>query len=307
MHKLITYILTFLPICVFAQVESDIYEYKNVDFDSVIVTIDYPNWKYRPKVRSVYFFSNGNNTLYKSYRNDTLDYISEDEYNNDKLIKTKNFSEVFSYDPDLKKDVGTIRDDYFNGREFIYNKEKLIKIQYYMSIEGSMTYDYDIIFEYDSLNRLIKETNLDKHIGYTAGFESNSDNIDTMYYKNATSSSYKTYDYFTDSILVKYFSDGKYTGYDWIYGDLENPREIKSFSNLNELINHLVYLKNNNGLITARFYKFKTPKSTWGGEMDITAEDKITVDYNDKGYPLIVKYFENDKLIMIKNLKYYAP
>ena len=176
-----------------------------------------------------------------------------------------------------------------------------------MSIEGSMTYDYDIIFEYDRLNRLTKEINLDKHIGYTAGFESNSDSIDTMYYKDATSSSYKTYDYFTDSILAKYYSDGQFTGYDWIYGDLENPREIKSFSDTDELINHLVYLKNNNGLITERFYKLKSPKSTWGGDMDITAEDKITVNYNEKGYPLIVRYFENDKLIMIKNLKYYAP
>lgn len=307
MHKLITFILTFLPIYIFGQVESNIYEYKNVDFDSVIVTIDYPDWKDSPKVRSIYIFNNGNNTLYKSYHNDTLDYISEYEYSNDKLIKTKNFTEIFSYDPDLKKHVGAIRDDYFNGQEFIFMDDRLIKIQYYMSIEGSMTYDYDIIFEYDSLKRLIKETNLDKHIGYTAGFESNSDNIDTMYYKNATSLSYKTYDYFTDSVLVKYFSDGQLTGYDWIYGDLENPREIKSFSDTDELINHLVYLKNNNGLITERFYKLKTPKSTWGGEMDITAEDKITVDYNDKGYPLIVKYFENDKLIMIKNLKYYAP
>lgn len=307
MHKLIIFILTFLPIYIFGQVESDIYEYKNVDFDSVIVTIDYPDWKDSPKIRSIYIFNNGNNTLYKSYHNDTLDYISEYEYSNDKLIKTKNFTEIFSYDPDLNKHVGAIRDDYFNGREFIFDGERLIKIQYYVSIEGSMTYDYDIIFEYDSLNRLTKEINLDKHIGYTAGFESNSDNIDTMYYKDATSSSYKTYDYFTDSILAKYYSDGQITGYDWIYGDLENPQEIKSFSDTDELINHLVYLKNNNGLITERFYKLKTPKSTWGGEMDITAEDKITVDYDEQGYPLIVKYFENDKIIMIKNLKYYAP
>ena len=154
---------------------------------------------------------------------------------------------------------------------------------------------------------MIKEINLDKHIGYTAGFASNSDNIDTMYYKDATSSSYKTYDYFTDSILVKYYSDGQFTGYDWIYGDFGNPREIKSFSDSDLFINHLVYLENNTGLITEKFYKLKTSKSTWGGQKDITSEDKITVDYNDKGYPLIVKYFENDKLIMIKNLKYYAP
>ena len=281
MNKLITFILILLPICIFGQVESDIYEYKNVDFDSVVVTIDYIHWKDSPKVRSVYIFKSGNITFYKSYHNDTLDYISESEYNNNKLIKTKNFSEIYSYDPDLKKHVGAIRDDYFNGREFIFNGDRLIKIQYYMSIEGSMTYDYDIIFEYDSINRLIKETNLDKHIGYTAGFESNSDNIDTMYYKSAASSSYKTYDYFTDSILVKYFSDGQFTGYDWIYGDLENPREIKSFSDSDELINHLVYLKNNTGLITERFYKLKTPNNTEYGTQ-YPSECKKRLEYGQE-------------------------
>ncbi len=307
MKRLILYFLTFIQIYSYAQVEEDIYKYSNVNFDSIIVTYDYPNSKEIRKSKSIYIFENGQNVIYRSYRNDTITYVSELEYNNDKLIHIQNYSEVYSYNPELAKHIGEIRDDHFSWQEFNYNDDNLISIQFYRSIGNSITNYYDIVYEYDNINRLIKKINIDKHIGYRFDFEANSDIIDKGYYKDTSIVSYIEFEYYTDSILAKYYFDNSLTGYDLIYGSYDKPKEIKSFSDSWDLINHIVYVRNKNELVTEKFYKLKTSNSQWGGSMDITADNRLIIQYNEKGYPLLIEYYMDDKVIMIKKLNYYAP
>ena len=307
MKSFFLFFLNLINICVHAQVEEDIYSYNNVNFDSVVVTINYPDRDEITKYISTYIFENGYNVMYKSYRNDTLIYVSELEYNNEKLIHIQNHSEVYSYNPELAKHIGEIRDDHYSWQEFNYDNGNLINIQFYSAIGNSITNNYEIVYSYNNNNQLVKKSNIDKYVGYRFDFEANTDNIDTAFYKDINKISYNEFEYYTDSILVKYYSDDRLTGYDLISGSVDKPKEIKSYSDSWDLLNHIVYVRNKSGLVTEKFYKLKTSKSQWGGSMDITAENRVIIHYNDKGYPLLLEYFMDDKILMIKRIKYYAP
>lgn len=307
MKKIFSFIIILFSIPAVGQVDKDLFEYEELSFDSIIAGYNYPQNPELGQVRVAYYLKNGHRNKSMTFRNDTLKGIMEYKYLRNKLIRTKSFSEIYSYDSLPDSMIGKIDYEHYNGKEYRYNNNLLTKVKYFTHTNGSTSYNFNIIFEYDSLQRLKKEIHEDKYIGYAAAFEPQTSNIDSLYYKNSISSNYKTFDYYNDSILINYFSDGEMTGYEWLYGNIDRPYETMTFLVNNEMISHLIYKINEDSLVTERFYKVHSYKSPWGGEVDFAGYKKTIVEYNMDGYPGKLLYYLDDELIMTKSILYYTP
>lgn len=293
-----------IPLNVFGQIDAKIFEFENVNFDSLIVETTYPNendfWK------TVYIYENGVKVREKSFSSDTLKSYTDYSYKNGNLIIYENHNQVYSYDPEKDKYVGKIREDYYYGKEYVYDNSVRSMIIDYDVSENSKSFNYETHFQYDSNNRLEKEVLIDKYIGITGDFETNSVNLDSMYYKNTIHESYKTYEYFNDSVIIKYYENGNFSGYELYIGKFESPREIKIFSNSKELLRHEVFKRNEIGLVVVQIFKLKTGKDAWGHVIDYSMEDRIIFEYNKNRMPIKVKLYKGRQLIMTEKFKYYA-
>lgn len=293
-----------IPLNIFGQIDTKIFEFENVYFDSLIVETTYPNrndfWK------RVYIYENGFKVRESSFMSDTLNSYTDYSYENGNLIISETHNQIYSYDSEQDKHVGKIREDYYYGKEYTYENDMRSKIIDYDVNENSKSFNYETLFQYDSKNLLEKEVLIDNYIGITGDFETNSVNLDTMYYKNTINKSYKTYEYFNDSVVIKYYEDGNFSGHELYIGQFESPREIKTFSNSKELLRHELYERNEIGLVVVQIFKLKTGKNAWGHGIDYSMEDRIIFEYNKKEMPERVKYYKGSQLIMTREFKYYA-
>src|SRR5688500_2795964 len=88
-------------------------------------------------------------------------------YDNGLLKYEESHSPIFRYDEKTKKEVGQIKDDAYNGKIFEYNGSLLTKQIYVTCYDGSKSYNYIILYEYDNSGRLTKEVSIDGNIGLT--------------------------------------------------------------------------------------------------------------------------------------------
>lgn len=293
-----------VPLNIFGQIDTKVFEFENVNFKSLIIRTTYPDrndtWKH------VYLYENGLKVSEKSFMNDTLNSYSEYSYKNGKLVKSETHNQIYSYDSELDKHVGKIREDYYYGKEYTYeNNLPSIIIDYDVN-ENSKSYNFEKLLQYDAKNQLVKEIHIDKYIGFTGDFETNSVNLDTLFYKNTIDKSYKTLEYFADSVVIKYYENNSFSGYELYLGQLETPSEIKTFSNSNELLRHEIYERDDNGFVVRIIFKLKSGKNAWGHGIDYSMEDRISIDYDKKGLPVKESYYKGNRLLMTKVFEYNA-
>lgn len=297
-------LIIFIPLNIFSQIDDKVFEFKNVRFDSLIVITKMSNsndsWK------DIYLFKNGLKTSERSYENEKLISFTKYFYQNKHLKKTENYSEIYSLDKNLKA-VGEIKEGFYHGEEYIYENNQLSFTNYYDVIESRKNYYFEVQYQYDQNNRLTTEYHIDKHIGYKAEYKSNSKNLDSLFHKNTIEKSHKTYKHNKDSLVINYFKHGLFTGYKLYLSGFEHPKEIKTYSNLNELIDHIVYSRNEKNQVTNKVIKLITGKNVWGNNKDFTTlYNQVKFSYNKVGLPEKIMFYNGKELTSEVTFKYFT-
>lgn len=284
------------------------YEFKRTDLKGLKkVTATRTNYygKDSTTYSSIYFV-NGLGDIVKSehYDKKELTNWTKYEYYGNGLLKyEENHSPVFRYDEKTGKEIGQIRDDIYHGKMFEYSGNLLTKLTYIDSYEGSKSYDYVIVFEYDNFGRLIKEVSIDSSVGLTGKFEPNSSIIDTLYNKDKVTRWTKIHVHKEDSIISTDYDDqGKIQGYTFTkLNDAKKPIVTLDTDSQKEGIKSVVKTYDNKGNLTREIIKIiDIEKITY----DMAAGDDYELFYNKKALPVLGILKESGKVISKEIVQY---
>jgi hypothetical protein len=224
-------------------------------------------------------------------------------YDNGLLKYEESHSPIFSYDEKTKKEIGQIKDDAYNGKIFEYNGSLLTKQIYVTCYDGSKSYNYIILYEYDNSGRLIKESNVDGNIGMTGDFKPNSSVIDTMYYKDKVTKWTTTHLYKADSIISTNHDDkNEIQGYSFTKLNLtKKPFRILDTDAQKNEIKSVTRTYDKNGNLTRELIEIiDIDKITY----DMAAGDDYQLFYNDKSLPILGLTKEKGKIISKEIVRY---
>lgn len=297
--------MTFLS-DTFGQISG--YDFKREDLKGykkvTSIRINY-NGRDSSSYSSIYFINEfGDITKSEHYDNKELTRWTKYEYTDNGLLKyEENHSPIFSYDEKTKKEIGQIKDDIYHGKIFEYNGKLLTKVTYVDCYEGSKSYDYVVLYEYDNSERLVKEVSVDGNIGLTGKFKPNSSVIDTLYNKNKVTRWTKNYVHKADSIIGTDYNDNdEIQGYSFTkLNKTKKPIKILDTDSQKRGIKSVTrtYDKKEN-LTRETIEIIDIDKITY----DIAAGDDYQLFYNEKSLPVLGLTKENGKVISKEIVQY---
>jgi len=224
-------------------------------------------------------------------------------YDNGLLKYEESHNEIFSYDEKTKKETGQIKDDTYHGKIFEYNGNLLTKQIYVTCYDGSKSYNYVILYEYDNSGRLIKEVNVDGNLGVTGDLKPNSSVIDTMYHKDNVTKWTTTYLYKADSIIsTNYDNNNEIQGYSFTKLNLtKKPIGILDTDPKKNKIKSITRTYDKKGNLTQEIVNIiDIDKITY----DMVAGDNYQLFYNDKFLPILGLTKEKGELISKQIVRY---
>jgi hypothetical protein len=254
---------------------------------------------------SIYFVNElGDIVKSESYENDELRGWTRYEYYDNGLLKyEETHTPIFSYDKISKKEIGRIMDDSYSGKIFEYNGDLLAKKRFLTCYDGSKSYNYVVLYEYDKSGRLIKEVSVDGSIGLTGDFKPNSSVIDSMYYKDKTTTWTTTHLFKADSIIsTDYDDNNEIQGYSFTKLDVtKKPVNILETDPQKNGIKAVTMAYNNRGdLIQERIEIIDIDKITY----DMVAGDDYQLFYDDRSLPILGITKEKGKIISKEVIRY---
>ncbi len=226
------------------------------------------------------------------------------EYSDSGLLK---YQEVHNptnrFDEKTNREIEEIKDDTYHGILFEYQDQLLTKQFYIDCYEGSKSSDRYTLYEYDKSGRITKEVTIDGSVGITGSFKPNSTVIDTMYYKDKTTSWTKIYTHKTDSIISSsYDESNEIQGYSFTkLGLNKKPIKILDTDPQRNGIKCVSNTYDTNGKLThVKIEIIDIDKITY----DMAAGDEYEIYYNDKSLPELGITKENGKVISKLTVQY---
>lgn len=224
-------------------------------------------------------------------------------YDNGLLKYEESHSPIFSYDGKTKKEIGQIKDDTYDAKIFEYNGKLLMKEIYVDCYDGSKSYDYLVLYEYDDDGQLIKEISVDGSIGLTGNFKPNSTEIDTLYHKDKVTKWTTTHVHKADSIIsTNYDEEDKIQGFTLTKLSVtKKPIRILDTDPQKNGIKSVTRTYDNKGhLVQEKIEIIDINKINY----DMAAGDDYQLFYNEKSLPTLGLTRENGKVISKEIVRY---
>jgi hypothetical protein len=291
---------TFGQISGYDFIREDLKGYKKV----TSISTNY-NGRDSSSYSSIYFVNEfGDITKSEHYDNKELTQWTKYEYYDNGLLKyEENHSPIFSYDEKTKKEIGQIKDDIYHGKMFEYNGILLTKVTYIDCYEGSKTYDYVILYEYDNSGRLVKEVSIDGNIGLTGEFKPNSNVIETLYNKSKVTRWTKNYVHRSDSIIgTEYDDNNEIQGYSFTkLSKAKKPIKILDTDSQKNGIKSVTRTYDKNENLTREIIEIiDIEKITY----DMAAGDDYQLFYDNNSLPILGITREKGKIISKQIVRY---
>lgn len=301
-------LILIFPIIIFGQTQPEIYDLSTIKCDSIITYELRDTQEMPPKDRTVYIYNKlGENVLILDYYNHEVNTKTKFNWADNKITSTKINSMVYRYAPESKEPIGEIEEDSFEKLNYTYENSLLKKTEYYNSTAGNLELYKTTLHEYNSLNKLKKETFIDSYNGYLLHSNINSIQIDSITLKKNINYSYKTYEYKKEYIVINYFKKGELISKEKILGTIEKPSKITQFDKKGVIQKNVLYSRD----LIGKIIDIKVLKdnfiSTWGIETFKGNINNIKIKYNEKGNPIEIKYLTDKKIESIEKIEYHAP
>lgn len=306
MRLLITITLITLLSDSFGQISGYEFARKNLKgFKKVTSTRINYNGRDSTSYNSIYLINELGDILRSEHydKKELTNWTRYEYYDNGLLKYEESHNQIFGYDEKTKKETGQIKDDTYHGKIFEYKGNLLTKQIYVTCYDGSKTYNYVILYEYDNSGRLTKEVNVDGNIGVTGDFKPNSSVIDTMYYKDKVTKWTTTYQYKADSIIsTDYDDNNEIQGYSLTkLNQTKKPVKILDTDPQRNAIKSIARTYDNKGNLTQEIIEIiDIDKITY----DMVAGDNYQVFYNDKSLPILGLTKEKGELISKQIVRY---
>ncbi len=254
---------------------------------------------------SIYFINEfGDITKSEHYDKKELTHWTKYEYYDNGVLKyEENHSPIFRYDEKTKKEIGQIKDDTYHGKMFEYNGMLLTKVIYIDCYEGSKSYDFVVLYEYDNSGRPIKEVSVDGNIGLTGKFKPNSSIIDTLYNKDKVTRWTKKYVHRADSIICTDYDDqDEIQGYSFTKLSADKRPIITLDTDPQKKgIKSVTRTYDSKGNLTQEIIEIiDIDKITY----DMAAGDDYQLFYNEKSLPVLGLTKEDGKVISKEIVRY---
>lgn len=236
-------------------------------------------------------------------RKELTNWTIYEYYDNGLLKYEESHSPIFSYDEKTKKEIAQIKDDAYSGKIFEYKANLLTKQIYVICYDGSKSYDYVILYEYDNSGQLTKEVSVDGNIGLTGDFKPNSSVIDTMYYKDKVTKWTTTHQHKGDSIIsTNYDDNNQIHGYSFTKLSVtKKPVRILDTDAQKNEIKSITRTYDKKGNLTQESIEIiDIDKITY----DMAAGDNYQLFYNDKSLPILGLTREKGKIISKDIVRY---
>ncbi len=255
--------------------------------------------------RSVYTVNSvGDIVRSEEYHGHTLTSWTTYQYYDNGLLKyEEHHGQFFSYDENTRKDTARISDDNYYGTIFEYNGDLLVKETHINCFDGSKSYPYVILYEYDNAKRLIKETSFDTYLGPTFEFRPNSSQIDTVYNKHNKTRQTTTHLYKTNTVVSTEYGNKNEVMRRTIttLSPTKMPVKILTTDDKNNEMQSVTKTYGANGLLVQETIEiFNIDKITY----DIAAGDKYQLFYNDRSLPTLALTSEDGHVIFKEEILY---
>ncbi|WP_192823507.1 hypothetical protein [Rufibacter sp. LB8] len=130
--------------------------------------------------------------------------------NSGQLLSKETHNQIYAYDEQAKDHVPSLPDDFYHLTTYEYKAGKLNREKTSYVAWGSASLNGDKRIEYDKNGRVIKEISTNLYTGLVGAFASNSDVLDSIYYKGEADRSIIAYQYGKNLVIEnQYDTQGK--------------------------------------------------------------------------------------------------